>query len=71
MHSFPIEAHRTNQYFLRTLVSVTAEFIIHLAEKNNTLDKFKKVLVENGAEFSVSNLRSVKLYVSLHRSCNA
>ncbi|XP_076180769.1 ATP-dependent RNA helicase pea isoform X2 [Ptiloglossa arizonensis] len=31
-----------------------AEFIIHLAEKNNTLDKFKKVLVENGAEFSES-----------------
>ncbi|XP_031828952.1 ATP-dependent RNA helicase pea [Nomia melanderi] len=31
-----------------------AEFIIHLAEKNNTFDKFKKVLLENGAEFSES-----------------
>ncbi|XP_017764556.1 PREDICTED: ATP-dependent RNA helicase DHX8 [Eufriesea mexicana] len=31
-----------------------AEFIIHLAEKNNTFDKFKKVLIENGAEFSES-----------------
>ncbi|KAG1664918.1 ATP-dependent RNA helicase DHX8 [Nymphon striatum] len=28
-----------------------AEFIIALAEKNDTIDKFKKVLVENGAEF--------------------
>ncbi|XP_076653348.1 ATP-dependent RNA helicase pea [Halictus rubicundus] len=31
-----------------------AEFIIHLAEKNSTFDKFKKVLLENGAEFSES-----------------
>ncbi|XP_071874850.1 ATP-dependent RNA helicase pea [Bombus fervidus] len=31
-----------------------AEFIIHLAEKNDTFDKFKKVLIENGAEFSES-----------------
>ncbi|KAG7207928.1 hypothetical protein KM043_009517 [Ampulex compressa] len=31
-----------------------AEFIIHLAEKNNTFEKFKKVLLENGAEFSES-----------------
>ncbi|RZC42069.1 HA2, OB NTP bind, S1, and/or AAA 16 domain containing protein [Asbolus verrucosus] len=36
-----------------------AEFIIHLSEKHDTVDSFKKVLVENGAEFSdsfVSNL---------------
>ncbi|KDR11769.1 ATP-dependent RNA helicase DHX8 isoform X1 [Zootermopsis nevadensis] len=31
-----------------------AEFIIDLAEKNDTLDTFKKVLTENGAEFSDS-----------------
>ncbi|XP_050310785.1 ATP-dependent RNA helicase DHX8 [Anthonomus grandis grandis] len=31
-----------------------AEFIIHLSEKNNTLDSFKKALLENGAEFSDS-----------------
>uniref|UniRef100_T1HWH8 RNA helicase n=1 Tax=Rhodnius prolixus TaxID=13249 RepID=T1HWH8_RHOPR len=36
-----------------------AEFIINLAEKNNTFDSFKKVLIENDAEFSdsfISNL---------------
>ncbi|KAE8746033.1 hypothetical protein FOCC_FOCC007291 [Frankliniella occidentalis] len=36
-----------------------AEFIISLSEKNNTFESFKKVLDENGAEFSdsfVSNL---------------
>ncbi|PNF33382.1 ATP-dependent RNA helicase DHX8 [Cryptotermes secundus] len=31
-----------------------AEFIIHLAEKNDTFETFKNVLVENGAEFSDS-----------------
>ncbi|KAJ8934686.1 hypothetical protein NQ318_015155 [Aromia moschata] len=31
-----------------------AEFIIHLSEENNTLDSFKKALLENGAEFSDS-----------------
>lgn len=31
-----------------------AEFIIHLSEKNNTFPTFKKVLIENGAEFSDS-----------------
>jgi len=31
-----------------------AEFIIHLAEKNNTFAAFKKVLIENNAEFSDS-----------------
>lgn len=29
-----------------------AEFIIHLAEKNPSFESFKKVLIENGAEFS-------------------
>nr|CAH7767742.1 unnamed protein product [Callosobruchus chinensis] len=36
-----------------------AEFIIHLSKENNTLESFKKALLENGAEFSdsfVSNL---------------
>lgn len=32
---------------------VAAEFIIHLAENNKTFEDFKKVLIENGAEFSV------------------
>ncbi|KAK3108191.1 hypothetical protein FSP39_002888 [Pinctada imbricata] len=31
-----------------------AEFIIHLAEKNDTFDKFKKALDDNGAEFADS-----------------
>ncbi|XP_018336922.1 ATP-dependent RNA helicase DHX8 [Agrilus planipennis] len=31
-----------------------AEFLIHLSEKHNTLESFKKVLKENGAEFSDS-----------------
>lgn len=31
-----------------------AEFIIHLAEKHTNFDDFKKVLLENGAEFSDS-----------------
>ncbi|XP_062568008.1 ATP-dependent RNA helicase DHX8-like [Saccostrea cucullata] len=31
-----------------------AEFIIHLAEKNNTYEKLKKALDENGAEFADS-----------------
>lgn len=31
-----------------------AEFIIHLAEKNNTFEKYKEVLKKNGAVFSVS-----------------
>jgi ATP-dependent RNA helicase DHX8/PRP22 len=31
-----------------------AEFIIHLAEKNDTFETFKNALVENGAEFSDS-----------------
>ncbi|XP_012269428.2 ATP-dependent RNA helicase DHX8 [Athalia rosae] len=31
-----------------------AEFIVDLAEKNNSLETFKKVLIENGAEFSDS-----------------
>lgn len=34
----------------------TAEYIIALAEKNNTFESFKKVLDENGAEFPVSNI---------------
>lgn len=34
--------------------SVTAEFIIDLADKNATFDAFKKALTENGAEFSDS-----------------
>lgn len=33
---------------------LTAEFIIDLAHKNPSLDAFKRVLVENGAEFSES-----------------
>ena len=35
-------------------VSIIAEFIIHLAGKNSTFEKFKKALVKNGATFSVS-----------------
>ncbi len=42
-----------------------AEFIIHLAEKNDTFDSFKKALHSNGADsFSVSYY----LYSSLFKS---
>lgn len=34
-----------------------AEFVISLAEKNDTFEKYKKVLDENGAEFSVSKFQ--------------
>ncbi|KAL6438014.1 hypothetical protein ACFW04_004352 [Cataglyphis niger] len=35
-----------------------AEFIIHLAEKNNTFEAFKKILIKNGAEFSDSFIKN-------------
>lgn len=35
----------------------TAEYIIHLSEKNDTFDSFKKVLLENGADFAVCTSR--------------
>lgn len=38
----------------KSLLFLLAEFIIHLSEENNTFDKFKKVLLENCAEFSDS-----------------
>lgn len=40
--------------FVKLFVCFLAEFIIHLSEKNNTLDTFKKSLIDNGAEFSDS-----------------
>jgi hypothetical protein len=40
---------------------IAAEFIIALAEKNDCFDAFKIVLVENGAEFSVSKWESLYL----------
>ncbi|XP_043483846.1 ATP-dependent RNA helicase DHX8 [Leptopilina heterotoma] len=36
-----------------------AEFIIHLSEKNSTFEGFKKVLNENGAEFSDSFVQNL------------
>lgn len=38
---------------------VSAEFIIHLAEENGTFESFKKVLMENDADFSVCYLFSL------------
>lgn len=35
-------------------MTFSAEFIISLEDKNDTFEAFKKVLIENGAEFSVS-----------------
>jgi len=40
---------------------VLAEFIIDLAYKNDTLETFKKALLKNGAEFSVSLLLLYRL----------
>ena len=39
---------------VQCFILFTAEFVINLAEKNDTFEKYKKVLEENGAEFSVS-----------------
>ncbi|OWA49823.1 ATP-dependent RNA helicase DHX8 [Hypsibius exemplaris] len=40
-------------------VKILAEFVIDLAKKNATFDKFKKVLIESGAEFSDSLIASL------------
>ncbi|EFA09691.1 ATP-dependent RNA helicase DHX8 [Tribolium castaneum] len=51
-----------------------AEFIIHLSEKHDTVDSFKKVLVENGAEFSdsfVSNLLRIIQHMRPKKSSQA
>ena len=48
-------------------ISLTAEFIISLSEKNNTFEAFKKVLLENGAEFGVST-RKVLLSLMVPRT---
>lgn len=40
---------------VKCLCLISAEFIIHLAEENDTFDKFKNVLIDNGAEFEVSS----------------
>ncbi|GJQ85215.1 hypothetical protein Trydic_g13056 [Trypoxylus dichotomus] len=47
-----------------------AEFIIHLSEKHNTFEAFKKVLLENGAEFSdsfVANLLRIIQHMKPNR----
>ena len=38
------------------LFCFSAEFIIDLADKNDTFEAFKSALNENGAEFSVSEM---------------
>lgn len=45
--------------------SITAEFIIDLAEKNPSLPTFKKVLLENGAEFSDSFMSNLLRIIQL------
>ncbi|XP_063227908.1 ATP-dependent RNA helicase DHX8 [Bacillus rossius redtenbacheri] len=50
-----------------------AEFIIALAEKNGTFESFKKVLVENGAEFSdsfMSNLLRIIQHMKPKKSAD-
>lgn len=44
---------------------LTAEFIIDLAEKNPSLPAFKKVLLENGAEFSDSFMSNLLRIIQL------
>ena len=44
-----------------------AEFIINLADKNGTEDKFRKALQKNGAEFPVSDLLNNCIYTFLVR----
>lgn len=57
-----------NVYFL-----FSAEFIIHLAEKNTTFESFKKALFEHGAEFSdsfMSNLLRIIELMKPSSSCS-
>ncbi|XP_032690806.1 ATP-dependent RNA helicase DHX8 [Odontomachus brunneus] len=49
-----------------------AEFIIHLAEKNDTFPTFKKILIENGAEFSdsfMANLLRIIQHMKPVKAC--
>lgn len=51
-----------------------AEFIIHLANKNTSQDAFKKVLLENGAEFSdsfIANLLRIIQHMKPSRSSSS
>lgn len=45
-----------------------AEFIIDLAEKNTTFDNFKKVLLENGAEFPDSFITNLLRIIQLMKT---
>lgn len=50
-----------------------AEFIIHLAENSNTFPTFKKVLIENGAEFSdsfIANLLRIIQHMKPTKLCS-
>lgn len=40
-----------------------AEFVIHLAKKNKTFDKFKNALEKKGAQFTVSFLQFYYLVI--------
>ena len=53
-------------YNLRSLKHTIAEFIIHLAGKCSTLEKFKKKLAENGAEFPVRTLENNLTYRNMN-----
>ena len=41
-------------YVYKYLYIISAEYVIDLAEKNDTFDKLKKALEERDAQFSVS-----------------
>lgn len=43
----------TNAVGQNIIYYILAEFIIHLAEENAQFESFKRILLENGAEFSV------------------
>lgn len=48
-----------------------AEFVIALAEKNKTFDKFKNVLLENGAEFSDSLITNLLRLIQHMKSASS
>lgn len=48
-----------------------AEFVIALAEKNKTFDKFKNVLMENGAEFSDSLITNLLRLIQHMKSASS
>ena len=46
-------------WLLTIILTIIAEFIIHLADKHSSYEKFKTALNKNGATFSVSIIKRI------------